>query len=102
MFEWTFNKTNIDKLSALSEIVAKYNRDVNKIRKYTDDYLATINEFMHDSGKKIAFNNNGDLRFILEDKEEDEGHINSLSSGEIQLVVSACQKIDIYLNLKNK
>ena len=42
---------------------------------------------MHDSGKKIAFNNNGDLRFILEDKEEDEGHINSLSSGEIQLVV---------------
>ena len=55
-----FNKTNIDKLSALSEIVAKYNRDVNKIRKYTDDYLATINEFMHDSGKKIAFNNNGE------------------------------------------
>ena len=87
LFEWTFNKTNIDKLSALSEIVAKYNRDVNKIRKYTDDYLTTINKFMHDSGKKIAFNNNGDLRFILEDKEEDEGHINSLSSGEIQLVV---------------
>ena len=42
---------------------------------------------MHDSGKKIAFNNNGDLRFILEDKEEEEGYINSLSSGEIQLVV---------------
>ena len=87
LFEWTFNKTNIDKLSALSEIVANYNRDVNIIRKHTNDYLETINKFMHDNSKKIAFNNNGDLRYILEDKEEEEGYINSLSSGEIQLVV---------------
>ena len=86
LFEWTFNKTNIDKLSTLSELVAKYNFDVAKIRRHTNDYLETINVFMRDSGKKIIFNSNGDLRFTL-DEEEEERHINTLSSGEIQLVV---------------
>ena len=87
LFEWTFNKTNIDKLSALSEIVAQYNRDVSDIRKHVNDYLDTVNKFMRDSRKKIIFNDNGDLRFVLENDEEDERHISTLSSGEIQLVV---------------
>ena len=87
LFEWTFNKTNIDKLSTLSEIVAKYNSNVGKIRGRTNDYLETMNKFMRDSAKKIIFNTNGDLRFTLEEEEEEERHINTLSSGEIQLVV---------------
>ena len=33
------------------------------------------------------FNDNGDLRFVLEEEMEEERHINTLSSGEIQLVV---------------
>ena len=87
LLEWTFNKTNIDKLSALSEIVAKYNRDVGDIRKHINDYLDTVNKFMCDSGKKIIFNDYGDLRFVLEDDNDKERHISTLSSGEIQLVV---------------
>ena len=87
LFEWTFNKTNIDKLSTLSELVAKYNLHVAKIRKHTNDYLKTINIFMRDSGKRIIFSSNGDLRFTLDEEEKEERHINTLSSGEIQLVV---------------
>ena len=87
LFEWTFNKTNIDKLNALSEIIASYNNKVSKIKGHTNDYLETINRFMLDSGKKIVFNSSGSLRFVLQKKKEDERHINTLSSGEIQLVV---------------
>lgn len=87
MIEWTFNKTNIDKLSTLSKMVATYNSKVNQIRAYTNEYLATINRFMHDSGKSIIFNSNGDLRVVLESEGEDERDIDTLSSGEIQLVV---------------
>ena len=88
IFEWSFNKTNIDKLSMLSETISEYNNNANSIRKRISDYLKTVNEFMHDSGKKIVFNSLGQLRFTLEsDEDTEERHIYTLSSGEIQLVV---------------
>ena len=87
LFEWTFNKTNMDKLNAISGIIANYNSNVSRIRKHTDDYLKTINRFMQDGRKKIVFNSSGNLRFVLEEEQDEERHINTLSSGEIQLVV---------------
>ena len=88
LFEWSFNKTNVDKLSVLSEIISDYNKSVNSIRKRVSDYQHTINEFMRDSGKKVIFSGIGELRFVLEsDRDTEERHIYTLSSGEIQLVV---------------
>ena len=87
LIEWAFNKTNIDKLSALSEIVADFNIDISAIKQHTNDYLETINKFMCDGAKRILFNSSGNLRFILEEEQEEERQINTLSSGEIQLVV---------------
>ena len=90
VFEWSFNKTNLDKLSALSGIISEYNSEVNSIRTRVRNYMDTVNKFIHDSGKQIIFNQGGVLRFVRE-SEETEGRqehpIYSLSSGEIQLVV---------------
>ena len=88
LIEWSFNKTNVDKLSALSEIIADYNNQVKSIRMRVNDYLNTVNKFMHDSRKKIIFSGVGELRFSLEsDPQVEERPIHTLSSGEIQLVV---------------
>ena len=89
LFEWTFNKTNIDKLSALSELISKYNSNVSVIRSHTNEYLETVNGFMRDTGKRIIFNSAGELRFLFDtnDDEMAERDLNTLSSGEIQLVV---------------
>ena len=90
VFEWSFNKTNLDKLSALSEIISEYNSEVNSIRTRVRNYLDTVNKFIHDSGKEIVFNKAGVLRFVRENEDEPnraEHQIYSLSSGEIQLVV---------------
>ena len=88
IFEWSFNKTNIDKLSTLSGIISEYNSEVSSIKTQINDYLRTVNAFMHDSGKRITFSGVGELRFMLEsDKSKTERPIDTLSSGEIQLVV---------------
>ena len=86
--EWSFNKTNLDKLSLLSEIISNHNNEVDSIRKRISNYLETVNEFLRDSGKQVIFNNIGELRFVLaKDEAKEQYHINSLSSGEIQMVV---------------
>ena len=96
LFEWSFNKTNIDKLSTLSEIISEYNNDVSSVRKRINDYLHTINRFMCDSGKKIIFNNVGELQFTLDSDVDTIGRpIHTLSSGEIQLIVILTQ---LYFN----
>lgn len=88
LFEWSFNKTNMEKLRTLSEIISTYNDRANAIRRHTNEYLTTVNGFMHDSGKQIMFNSIGEPRFVLEsDMLREERHINTLSSGEIQVVV---------------
>ena len=85
-FEWSVNKSNIDKIIRLSELISKYNEDVGKIKKHTNEYLSTLNGFMSDSRKKIAFSGVGDLRFTVAG-ERLEREINTFSSGELQLVV---------------
>lgn len=96
LFEWSFNKTNIDKLSTLSEIISDYNNNVSAVRKQVNDYLYAINRFMCDSGKKVAFNNIGELQFTLEnDENREDRKIYTLSSGEIQLIVILTQ---LYFN----
>ena len=86
LVEWSYNKANLDKISRLSERISKYTGDVDTVRRHRNDYLETVNSFLQDSGKTISFNNIGELRFQL-DREDDDRHLSTLSSGEIQLVV---------------
>lgn len=86
LFEWSYNKTNLDKISKLSELISRYTREINEIKHRTNEYLRTINGFMRDSGKTILFNDIGELRFKFNDEGDDKS-INSFASGEIQLVV---------------
>ena len=85
-FEWSVNKSNIDKIIRLSELISEYNEDVDKIKGHTNEYLSTLNGFMSESQKQIAFNSVGYLRFRVEGENEDRG-IHTFSSGELQLVV---------------
>ena len=85
-FEWSVNKSNIDKIIRLSELISEYNEKVEDIKRHTNEYLSTLNGFITDSRKQIAFNSVGDLKFKVAD-EEVEREINTFSSGELQLVV---------------
>ena len=86
LYEWSYNKENLDKISRLSELISQYTKDVNAIKRRTNDYLETVNSFIQDSGKRIMFNNIGELRFKLQGEDQNR-HISTFSSGEIQLVV---------------
>ena len=85
LFEWSYNKSNVDKISRLSEIISEHTRAVAEVKQRSTEYLRTINEFMRDSGKTMSFNNIGELVFKV-GAEEDKS-IGSFSSGEMQLVV---------------
>ena len=85
-FEWSVNKSNIDKIIRLSELISEYNEDVSEIKRHTNEYLKTLNSFMSESQKQIAFNSVGELRFRVEG-EDVEREIHTFSSGELQLVV---------------
>lgn len=85
-FEWSYNKTNVDKIVRLSEIISEYTRQVTDVKQRTNEYLNTVNGFIRDSGKTMLFNNIGELRFRIDGEDEDKS-IQSFSSGEMQLVV---------------
>lgn len=84
--EWTFNKSNLDKINKISSLLSKYNKTKEEIYQKHNDYLETINNFLSDSAKKISFNEVGDLIFTMGTSKE-ERDIRTLSSGEIQLIV---------------
>lgn len=86
LLEWSHNRENIDRISKLSEITSRYNSDIMSIKSHINEYLDTVNGFVQDSGKKIFFNSVGDLRFTVTGEDE-ERHISTLSSGELQLLV---------------
>ena len=86
LVDWSYNKSNLEKITIVSDIVSEYNNEVERVRKRTNNYLATVNAFLRDSGKTIKFNSVGELRFSVEG-EELERPINTFSSGEMQLIV---------------
>ena len=86
LFEWSHNKSNVDKIVRLSEIISEHTRQVNDVKQRTNDYLTTVNDFIRDGGKTMSFNNIGELTFKLEHNDEEKS-IASFSSGEMQLVV---------------
>ena len=84
--DWQFNKTHIDKVNNLSEIISSYNAKVDAEFSDIEAFLKSINGFMADSGKTIVFDKGGSLRFSMGDK-GDGRSLSTMSSGEIQLFV---------------
>lgn len=83
--EWILNKSQLDKLHKVLNIIDDYNSKANKIFEPVNKFLDLINTFLKDSGKKIMIDSVGRLLII-----KPQGRnltIDELSSGERQLVI---------------
>ena len=86
LIDWSYNKTQIDKINTLSSIVSGYNTSSEAVFRRPTEFLGTVNSFLADSGKTVRFDAFGRLKFFIHSPDEDRD-IRTLSSGEIQLIV---------------
>tara|TARA_R110001583_G_scaffold61489_1_gene181623 strand:- start:1220 stop:2623 length:1404 start_codon:yes stop_codon:yes gene_type:complete len=86
ILSWNYNKTHLWKLQKLSKQIAEYNKKSDEIFSKTNRFLDALNSFMEDSGKKIRFNDLGELVFA-QSHDGKNWQLKSLSSGEIQMIV---------------
>lgn len=86
--EWSFNKSHIDKINKLSEKISEHNKKVEGLEEQIDRFLASINSFFVESGKRVSFDHRGGLGFFLEGEDREQARsLPTLSSGEIQIFV---------------
>lgn len=83
--EWLINRSQVDKLAQLVEIIDDYNNKTNKAFKPINKFIQIINSFIKDTGKKIYIDQVGHL-FIKRPNGRDVS-IDALSSGERQIVI---------------
>jgi predicted ATP-binding protein involved in virulence len=83
--EWLINRSQVDKLAKLVEIIDDYNNKTNKAFKPINKFIDIINSFIKDTGKKIYIDQVGHL-FIKRPNGRDVS-IDALSSGERQIVI---------------
>ena len=86
LFSWSVNKSQINKINKISNMISEYNKNYDQIFRKTNEFKEIVNTFLTDSGKFLDFDSFGDLIFRLAEDDIDRD-IRSLSSGEIQLVV---------------
>ncbi|WPJ67925.1 hypothetical protein AUSSIE_2 [Sinorhizobium phage Aussie] len=86
LFEWSFNKSHLNKISSISDRISTYNQRVDTLFGETTAFLKAINGFVADSGKEIKFDDFGELVFSVAGEPETRD-LRALSSGEIQLIV---------------
>ncbi|MEP4194342.1 MAG: AAA family ATPase [Aliishimia sp.] len=86
LIDWSYNKTQLDKINRLSDIVSEHNEASASVFRKANEFLETVNMFLIDSGKTVRFDGFGRLKFIVS-SEDNERDIRTLSSGEIQLIV---------------
>ncbi len=85
---WSVNISQLSRIKSISELVEIYNKNVSKIREPIIRYQNLVNKFLHDSGKSLSFDRNGNLFYTFDkDKLKEERLISSLSSGEAQIFV---------------
>lgn len=85
MFEWIVNIPQFRRINKIFTFVKNYIQEGQKIDISIRQYLTTINKFLKDSDKEIAFDNQGYLTVNI--KNHESVPITSLSSGESQIVV---------------
>ncbi|MDB5657466.1 MAG: hypothetical protein JWS10_81 [Cypionkella sp.] len=83
---WGLNKTHLSKISTISDRISKYNQQVVRLFRETDNFISALSLFFSDSGKKVRFDNFGDLVFSTSGDKSDHD-LRALSSGEVQLIV---------------
>ena len=80
------NKSNIDKINTLSQMVSDYTAKTEEIDEKTDEFANLINSFIRDSGKTLAYTEDLELAFRVGEEIADRD-LTTLSSGEIQIIV---------------
>lgn len=83
--EWLINRSQVDKLAALVEIIDEYNNKTSKAFRPITKFVDIINSFIKDTGKKIYIDQVGHL-FVKRPNGRDVS-IEALSSGERQIVI---------------
>ena len=83
--EWLLNKTQIDRISDILEVIDEYNEKTEKMYRPISNFLQAINSFLIDSRKKIEVDTVG--RLIVTRADNKKCNIDILSSGERQLLV---------------
>jgi len=80
------NKSNIDKINLLSEMVSSYTNNLKNIFSHVDEFIKLVNDFIEDSGKTLQYDETGDLVFCV-GSDPVGRDLRTLSSGEVQLIV---------------
>lgn len=83
--EWLINKSQVEKLSQLVEIIDDYNSRINKAFLPINKFIEIINSFLKDTGKKVYIDQVGHL--IVKRPNGKDVSIDALSSGERQIVI---------------
>ena len=83
--EWLINKSQIEKLAKLVDVIDEYNVKINKAFKPIHKFIDIINSFIKDTGKKIYIDEVGHL--IIKRPNGKDVSIDALSSGERQIVI---------------
>lgn len=83
--EWLINKSQVDKLAQLVEVIDEHNIKINKAFKPINKFIDIINSFIQDTGKKIYIDEVGHL--IIKRPNGRDVSIDALSSGERQIVI---------------
>lgn len=86
LFDWTFNRPQLDRLTKITKTVGEYTEERQKITSTTDNYLKLLNAFFKDSAKTIAFDERGYLSFSIKGDDLPQP-ITTISSGEAQIFV---------------
>jgi predicted ATP-binding protein involved in virulence len=86
LIRWSSNKSQIKKISIISEMVAEYNQQQSVALEPIAHYKKLINAFLADSGKSIEYDDHAEIevRFAGLD---DGRPLSSLSSGEAQIFI---------------
>jgi hypothetical protein len=83
---WSATRPQLRKLVNMVARVKDYTERKQGLSTKTQRYLDILNAFLKDSGKHLAFGDEGDLNFAMEDN-PGLRPVSSLSSGEAQLFV---------------
>src|SRR5690606_27250277 len=81
--EWLLNKTQVDRMSKIVEIIDYHKSKIDKLFRSINDFLNTVNSFYKDSSKKLEIDAVGQL--VVHRPNGSICTIEGLSSGERQL-----------------
>lgn len=83
--QWILNYPTFNRIIEISNYIAEYISNREKREEQIKRYLNILNNFLKDSGKKIAFTEEGNLQLKMNGNKT--MSITDLSSGESQLIV---------------